>query len=145
VGGAGSTPRVTMIKGTLSYPAGSHHRSAQTAPSRTKRTMCGCSAVYFSFFFEEWLSEQIPSHVTSCVTVRHICDGPYSAHPSRHMSHHLIRCDRCDGATEGWQCLRLREVRASHGGGSMMTQSGTLKCWIWDRISTVSARFRCKI
>jgi hypothetical protein len=32
-----------------------------------------------------------------CVTVRHMCDGPYSAHPSRHMSHHLIRCDRCDG------------------------------------------------
>jgi hypothetical protein len=23
------------------------------------------------------------------------------------MSHHLIRCDRCDGATVGWQCLLL--------------------------------------
>ena len=32
-----------------------------------------------------------------CVTVRHMCDGPYSAHPSGHMSHPLIGCDRCDG------------------------------------------------
>jgi hypothetical protein len=40
--------------------------------------------------------------VTYCVTVRHMCDGPYSAHPSGHMSHPLIGCDRCDRATVGW-------------------------------------------
>jgi hypothetical protein len=44
---------------------------------------------------------RLASHVTHCVTVRHICDGPYSTPPSRHMSHRLIRCDRCDGATVG--------------------------------------------
>src|SRR6516165_4468099 len=52
------------------------------------------------------------SHVTCCVTVRHMCNGPYSAHPSRHMSHPLIGCDRCDGATVGWQCPSFQ----LHGG-----------------------------
>src|SRR5262245_41492279 len=59
---------------------------------------------------------RIASHVTCCVTVRHMCDGPYSAHPSRHMSHPLIGCDRCDGATVGWQTEASARAMSAFGG-----------------------------
>ena len=71
-------------------------------------------------------SRRTPSHVTSCVTLRHRCDGPYSAHPSRHMSHPLIGCDRCNGATVGSRVRKAAHGRRQSGRKGRAISSGTI-------------------
>jgi hypothetical protein len=49
-------------------------------------------------------------------------------HPSRHMSHHLIRCDRSDGATVGWQRIMGEAVCTV---ALVPATTAVLAVWAW--------------